>query len=238
MITGAHWHTRCKCGRVWSCVIRRHDVVVDILAEAGRELEWDVEKELGGLYLDSKGRPADILFPRPTAAALPRAVDVVVCDPRSESAMKANPDKTPLAAAALKERKKMADHLKRLALLGPGIVSFDKVAFAIESSGAWGKVALDLWKNMKGRAKEIKLENYVRSNSGLLSRLVRWCLRRFLSPWPNGRLRLCFVGCRFLGWFEFFSGGSCDCVLGFSSFLFFLGYSCFPVHTSSEVDIY
>ena len=47
---------------------------------------------------------------------------------------------------------------------GPGIVTFDKVPFAIESSGAWGKSTKGFWNKMKGKAKEIKLENYVMAN--------------------------------------------------------------------------
>jgi hypothetical protein len=75
--------------------------------------------------------------------------------------MKVNPDKVPLAAAALKERKKMLDHQRKVAEHGPGIISYEKVPAAFESSGAWGKSMLSLWVNMKAAAKQCKLENYV-----------------------------------------------------------------------------
>ena len=48
--------------------------------------------------------------------------------------------------------------------LGHGIINFDKVPFVIESSGAWGKSARELWHMLKQKAKAIKLQNYVRAN--------------------------------------------------------------------------
>jgi hypothetical protein len=143
--------------------MRRHDCVRDILAEAGSEVDWHVEKELGGLYADSKGRPADVLFPAASDHGRARAVDVVVCDPRSKSSIDANADKVGLAAALVKERKKLLDHQKKLATHGPGVISFEKVPFALESSGAWGPAALELWKLMKAEAKKKKVSNYVLS---------------------------------------------------------------------------
>ena len=46
---------------------------------------------------------------------------------------------------------------------GPGIISFEKVPFAVESSGAWGRIAKDLWKQLKRYAKKVKHPNYVQS---------------------------------------------------------------------------
>ena len=43
----------------------------------------------------------------------------------------------------------------------PGIISYEKVPAAFESSGAWGKSMLALWVNIKAAAKKAKLENYV-----------------------------------------------------------------------------
>ena len=75
----------------------------------------------------------------------------MVCDPRSVSSMKGNPDKTALVAAGLKERKKLLDHhgQKKMASHGPGIITFDKVPAAFESTGAWGHSFIDTWKSMK-----------------------------------------------------------------------------------------
>jgi hypothetical protein len=163
--SGAHWHSKCKNGKVMHCVNMRHDGVRDISAAAGSEVGWHVEKELLGLYADSKGRPADVLFPPLKPGGRARGIDVVVCDPRSVSSMKGNPDKTALVAAGLKERKKLLDHQKMMASHGPGIITFDKVPAAFESSGAWGHSFIDTWKSMKVAAKEEKLANYVISGS-------------------------------------------------------------------------
>ena len=85
-------------------------------------------------------------------------------NPRSETALKAGADKCSLAAASRKESKKLLDHSKMVALHGAGIVNFDKVPFVIESSGAWGKFAREFWHAMKQKAKEIKLQNYVKAH--------------------------------------------------------------------------
>jgi hypothetical protein len=163
-VSGNHWHSKCKSGKVLQCIMARHDAVRDDLASAGTEVGWHVEKELLGLYADSKGRPADVLFPPLKPGGRHRAVDVVVCDPRSVSSMLVNPDKVPLAAAGMKERKKLLDHQKKMATHGPGIVTFEKVPAAFESSGAWGKSMLEVWVGLKAAAKKAKLQNYVLSH--------------------------------------------------------------------------
>ena len=101
------------------------------------------------------------MFPPSGLGGKSRAMDVVVCDPRSVSSMEVNPDKVPLAAAGQKERKKVLDHQKKIAQYGLGIISFEKVPAAFESSGAWGKSMLALWVDTKAAAKVAKLENYV-----------------------------------------------------------------------------
>ena len=113
------------------------------------------------MYTNSKGRPADVLFPAVSETARRRAVDVVVSDPRSVSSMVGNADRVPLASAALKEVKKVKDHQKMMTTHGPGVVTFEKVPFAIESSGAWGKSAIAFWKSLKSAAVTAKLQNYV-----------------------------------------------------------------------------
>ena len=165
-IYGNHWHCKCKYGPVRQFIIQRHDVVRDWLARAGKELQLHIETELLGLYANSKGKPADVLFPSwdPQLSKKAQAVDVVVTDPRSQTAMASGADKCSLAAASLKESKKLLDHHKMIAHHGPGIITFDRVPFAVESSGAWGKSAKALWHKMKGKAKEIKLQNYVMAN--------------------------------------------------------------------------
>ena len=162
-VSGAHWHAKCKLGSVWKWIIRRHDLVRDILFEACKEVELGVVLELGGMYLDSKCRPADVLILPEEASQRARAVDVVVTDPRSKSAMSAGADKAPLAAAKNKEKKKLEDHLKKMAAYGPGIITFDKVPAALESSGAFGPGLVVILDELKKRAKGLKLQNYVRA---------------------------------------------------------------------------
>ncbi len=45
------------------CIHKRDDIVVDILVDCAIELELTHETEVLGLYVDSQGRPADILLP-------------------------------------------------------------------------------------------------------------------------------------------------------------------------------
>jgi hypothetical protein len=161
--SGSHWHCVCKAAGVKWCIMKRHDVVVDILVDAARELDLCYEKELLGLYADSQGRPADILFPPEKAdgRCVDRAVDVAITDCQTDPALEVYSDVVSLAAASKKEKKKRSAHRLMMAQHGVGLLQFDKVPFVLESSGAFGKEALKLWKWLKAEAKERKVENYV-----------------------------------------------------------------------------
>ena len=37
-VSGSHWHSKCKCGKVLQCIMARHDAVRDDLANAGTEV--------------------------------------------------------------------------------------------------------------------------------------------------------------------------------------------------------
>ena len=51
---------------------------------------------------------------------------------------------------SLAHQKKMVEH-------GAGIITFEKVPFCVESSGAFGKMALAFWGSVKAAAREAKL---------------------------------------------------------------------------------
>ena len=122
--SGSHWHCKCKAKGVAWCIQQRHDVVVEVLVDMAKELGVRHEKEMLGLYADSKGRPADILLPPAdqTGRNVDRAVDVAITDCQTESALDASADLVPLVAARLKEKKKRDAHAKMMASNGIGLL--------------------------------------------------------------------------------------------------------------------
>jgi hypothetical protein len=190
-LSGAHWHCKCKAHGVAWCVHKRHDVVVDILAECATELGLTHETEVLGLYADSQGRPADILLPPAddTGRNVDRAVDVAITDCQTDKALELYSDVVSLAAATAKETKKRSDHRAMMAKHGVGLLQFDKVPFVLETSGAFGKEALKLWACLKAKAHQLKLENYV-----MAEKQHTWSAFTFQQMYPQ---RISFAVAKF-----------------------------------------
>ena len=97
-----------------------------------------------------------------SVTGLRRAVDFVVCNPRSEHAVyDSASDKVALAATVDAEGLKLAKHSRKLQDHGFGYESFELVPFAVESSGAWSRRGCRLWKEMKAVYKGTGQDNYV-----------------------------------------------------------------------------
>ena len=161
MLSGSHWDSIC-CG----CIPfrnMRHDFVRDIFYHAFLELGVSVQREPKGLYQGSNSRPADLLVPPVKPGECDRALDFVVVNPRSDSALEACSDKGALIASSLAEKKKLKDHEDMLEKYGisSAVVNFQKLGIAFESSGAFGRQALSLWAQLKYIATEIGLDNYI-----------------------------------------------------------------------------
>ena len=97
--------------------------------------------------------------------SLDRAIDCVVVDPRGvEPLYSHNSDKKALAAATAAEEVKAKQHRERVREQGLGMVNFEVVPFAFESSGAWGVCAQKLWSGMKKRFKDAGCEYFLDSS--------------------------------------------------------------------------
>ena len=71
-----------------------------------------------------------------------------------------NSDKMSLAAAAAQEKAKLDLHASRVEQFGLGLIDFEVIPFAVETSGALGRRARKFWTHLKSilRTKE----NYIR----------------------------------------------------------------------------
>jgi hypothetical protein len=151
ILNGAHWHSQCTGCSAWP----RHNSMRDIMGKAWKCAGDAVVYELGGLYADSQARPADIFLGPEPGGSLDRAIDFVCADPRStEAIFQFNADKQELAAAGVQERVKTDQHKKRMKDQGLGLLNFEVVPLAFESSGAWGKPFQKCWKEIKAKFKE------------------------------------------------------------------------------------
>ena len=160
--SGSHWHCQCPGSSNWPM----HNAVRDIVGRCFQEAGVVTKYEMRGLYADSEARPADIFVGPDRVTALgtkDRAIDFVVADPRGVDAVFLhNADKRALAAAGIQELKKVAQHEKRMEDQGLGLLNFEVVPFAFQSSGAWGVQGQLIWKELKVRLKAQKelLEAY------------------------------------------------------------------------------
>jgi hypothetical protein len=153
---GFHWDSLCAQQNVFRG--HRHDLVRDIFYRAYKEVgAASVIKEPLGLYANSNARPADILVTEVTNYAL----DFVVTNPRSKTAISKGSDKCSLLAADMAEKAKEDAHVKMVDQFGLGFLDFQKFGVAFESSGAFGKTALKVWDRLKYMAAEVGLDNYV-----------------------------------------------------------------------------
>ena len=156
---GYHWDTSC-CLAAGPRVVR-HNKARDTLVRMHREVAIGVEPEMSGLYANSQARPADFLLPPVDSKSLSRACDVVVTDPRRAECIEKGSARQALVAADLGEELKLAAHNKMLETHGFGLVQFEKVPIAFESSGAWGKGMKKLWEQLKIEWKKGPSENYI-----------------------------------------------------------------------------
>ena len=86
-----------------------------------------------------------------------RAIDFVCADPRGVDAIFLhNADKRALAAAGEQELSKVRQHEQRMTDQGLGLLNFEVVPFAFESSGAWGITGQLVWKELKVKLKAQK----------------------------------------------------------------------------------
>ena len=160
MVSGAHWHGQCKGVSAWE----RHNGVRGDVGCMCKAAGNSVSFEVPGLYAGSDARPADVLIsPDPGQdGSVDRAIDVTVADPRGTTPLfQYNSDKQALAAAALAESGKLLQHTARVRDMGLGVMNFEVLPFALESSGALGKHATLLWKSLKKQFKKLGVCNYI-----------------------------------------------------------------------------
>jgi len=153
---GSHWHCQCPGASNWPM----HNAMRGIVGKCFQEAGDVVKFEMRGLYADSEARPADIFVgpDRVTARGTKdRAIDFVCADPRGVDAIFLhNADKRALAAAGEQELSKVRQHEQRMADQGLGLLNFEVVPFAFESSGAWGITGQLVWKELKVKLKAQK----------------------------------------------------------------------------------
>jgi hypothetical protein len=153
---GYHWDGICH--KTTAIRNERHNSVRDIFFRAYKEVGvTTVQREPLGLYSGTNARPADLFVPDVTNVAL----DFVITNPRSASALSRNPDKCSLVAANMAESKKEKEHEAMVEKYGLGFLDFNKCGVAFESSGAFGKTAKKVWSRLKFLADEADLDNYV-----------------------------------------------------------------------------
>ena len=148
---GTHWRHQCNKRSFYRT--GAHNEARDIVYQACKNANMDVDHEPPGLYKEVGKRPADLLIHGISADFDRIAVDFSITEVESNIALAAGSAELPLVAALMAEQAKIKDHEKQLAVHGFATYEFDKLPFIIETSGAWSVKAVALWKRIKSSHK-------------------------------------------------------------------------------------
>jgi len=166
--SGSHYMTSCKMNQLVQVRNERHhelrDNVYAMSKEAGIKPRHRFQHEAAGLMGGkSKAKPADVQVESDVQGGKDRALDVCVADPRSAGSIHGGSADVPLIAAKRMSERKHNEYRAQSIAAGAGIIPVKKVPLPVEASGAWGVEMKAYFKELKGKHRSSKKDNYIRA---------------------------------------------------------------------------